>query len=147
MAERAATSESVFVTDAPAPGELAVVSDGLDEFNLQQVGIQDQRPLAVLVRDDNGRVVGGLTGRTYLGLWFVDLFYLPERLRGSGLGAEVLRRAEAEAVRRGCRSGVLYTIKFQAPGFYEKQGWRAFGEVPGDPPAATRVFLSKQLQS
>jgi len=42
---------------------------------------------------------------------------------------------------------VLYTIKFQAPGFYEKQGWRVFGEVPSDPPAATRVFLSKLLQS
>jgi GNAT superfamily N-acetyltransferase len=145
MAERAATSESVFVTDAPSPGEAAVVSDGLDEFNLQLAGIDDQRPLAVLVRDDGGRVVGGLTGRTYLGLWFVDLFYLPERLRGAGLGAEVLRRAEAEAVRRGCRSGVLYT--FQAPAFYEKQGWRAFGEVLSHVPAATRVYLTKDLQS
>lgn len=145
MADRAATSESVFVTDAPSRGEVAVVADGLDEFNLHQAGTQDQRPLAVLVRDDSGRVVGGLTGRTSLGLWFVDLFYLPERLRGFGLGAEVLRRAEAEAVRRGCCSGVLYTIKFQAPGFYEKQGWRVFGEVPSDPPAATRVFLSKNL--
>lgn len=134
----------LLLTDAPGPQDIAVVSDGLDEFNVQQTGIRDWRPLAVLVREGD-EVVGGLTGRTSLGLWFVDLMYLPEQLRGSGLGAEVLRRAEAEAVRRECRSGVLYT--FQAPGFYEKQGWRVFGEVPSHVPRATRLYLTKQLQS
>jgi GNAT superfamily N-acetyltransferase len=134
----------LFLTDAPESADIAVVSDGLDEYNAQQIGIRDWRPLAVLLRDGD-EVVGGLTGRTSLGLWFVDLMYLPDRLRGSGLGAEILRRAEAEAVRRECRSGVLYT--FQAPGFYEKLGWRIFGEVPSHVPGATRLYLTKRLQS
>ena len=55
------------------------------------------------------------------------------------------RSAEAEARERGCRSGVLYTISFQAPGFYARHGWRVFGEIPCDPPGTSRVFMTKDL--
>jgi hypothetical protein len=41
---------------------------------------------------------------------------------------------------------VLYTISFQAPRFYERLGWRIFGEVPCDPPGTSRVFMTKQLR-
>lgn len=132
------------ITDAPGPDDIGLISDALDRFNVDCTGVEDQRPLAVLITD-SGQVVGGLTGRTSLGLFFVDLFFLPPELRGSGLGAEVLRRAEREARVRGCRSAVLYTISFQAPGFYRKQGWEVMGEVPCDPPGTSRVFMTKVL--
>lgn len=53
--------------------------------------------------------------------------------------------AEDEARQRGCKAGVLYTISFQAPGFYEKFGWQRFGEIPCNPPGASRVFMTKTL--
>src|SRR5689334_11688508 len=43
------------------------------------------------------------------------------------------------------RSAVLYTISFQAPGFYERNGWRRFGEIPSDPPGTSRIFMTKEL--
>ncbi|MFJ2192001.1 GNAT family N-acetyltransferase [Kitasatospora sp. NPDC087861] len=136
------------VTDSPTVADLALVSDALDRFNVERTGVDDRRPLAVLVREPRTRrMLGGLTGRTSLGLFFVDLFHLPPGLRGQGLGAEILRRAEEEARARGCRSAVLYTISFQAPGFYLKHGWRLLGEVPCDPPGTSRVFLTKQLSA
>ncbi|MER5275489.1 GNAT family N-acetyltransferase [Streptomyces sp. NPDC002809] len=136
----------VVVTDAPVPADVTVISDALDRFNMETTGIADRKPLAVLVRDpETHRAVGGLTGRTSLGLFFVDLFYLPPQLRGSGLGRVILRQAEKEAMTRGCRTAVLYTISFQAPGFYRKQGWRCLGEVPCDPPGTSRVFMTKEL--
>ncbi|WP_327172912.1 GNAT family N-acetyltransferase [Streptomyces sp. NBC_01336] len=134
------------LTDAPNPEDAATISDALDRFNIEHTGIADRRPLAVLVRDpDTHQVVGGLTGRTSLGLFFLDLFYLPTRLRGGGLGTEILRQAEDEARARGCRTAVLYTITFQAPGFYQKHGWKRLGEVPCDPPGTSRVFMTKEL--
>ena len=134
------------LTDAPAPADIAAISDALDRFNVEHTGIADRRPLAVLVRDPATRqVVGGLTGRTSLGLFFLDLFYLPPRLRGSRLGTQILRKAEDEARARGCRTAVLYTITFQAPGFYQKYGWKRLGEVPCDPPGTSRVFMTKDL--
>ena len=138
----------VAVTDEPSDEALEVIGTGLDQFNLEAAGYADRRALAVLVTDPaSGKVVGGLTGRTSLGLWFVDLFHLPPEYRGSGLGSRVLKAAEDEARRRGCRSGVLYTISFQAPDFYVKHGWTVFGEVPCDPPGTCRVFLSKDLSA
>ncbi len=137
---------SIFVTDRPDAEDVALISDALDEFNVRETDTADRRTIAVLVRDpETERVVGGLTGRTSLGLLFVDLFYLPPALRGSGVGSEILRQAEEEARERGCRSGVLYTISFQAPGFYLRHGWRVFGEVPCDPPGTSRVFMMKDL--
>ncbi|GAA1274381.1 hypothetical protein GCM10009665_72350 [Kitasatospora nipponensis] len=134
------------VTDAPQPSEVSLISDALDRFNVDATAIDDRRPLAVLVRDSStGGVIGGLTGRTSLGLFFLDLFFLPRELRGGGLGAEILRRAEGEARARGCRTAVLYTITFQAPGFYAQHGWRRLGEVPCDPPGTGRVFMTKDL--
>ncbi|WP_327066135.1 GNAT family N-acetyltransferase [Kitasatospora sp. NBC_01302] len=149
MAEPTASrtaAPDIVVTDAPAPADLALISDELDRFNTEASGTADRRPLAVLVKDpDTGAVLGGLTGRTSLGLLFVDLFHLPPALRGHGLGSEILRRAEEEGRRRGCRSAVLYTITFQAPGFYQRHGWRVFGEIPCDPPGTSRVFMTKDL--
>lgn len=139
-------SLNLIVTDAPPAESLALISDGLDQFNVDATGIADRKPLAVLAIDSESKaVLGGLTGRTSLGMLFIDVFYLPKALRGNGLGRQLLAAAEEEGRRRGCRSAVLYTISFQAPDFYVKHGWTIFGEVPCDPPGTRRIFLSKDL--
>jgi GNAT superfamily N-acetyltransferase len=136
----------LILTDAPTSAEVALISDHLDQFNTDVTDIEDRKPLAVLVKDSQtGKVLGGLTGRTSLGLMFVDLFHLPASLRGSGLGSRILRMAEEEAKRRGCKAAVLYTISFQAPDFYRRHGWDVFGEIPCDPPGTSRIFMRKQL--
>jgi len=146
MADGTTHAPLIVVTDAPEAADVELISAGLAEFNTQRAGFSDRRPLAVLVTDpETKRVVGGLTGRTSLGLLFVDLFHLPAELRGSGIGSEILRQAEDEGRRRGCRSAVVYTISFQAPEFYQRNGWQVFGEVPCDPPGTSRVFLTKSL--
>jgi GNAT superfamily N-acetyltransferase len=136
----------VTLTDAPSAEAQAAIEHGLGRYNAEQAGYSDARSLAVLVSDPaTHAVVGGLLGRTSLGLLFVDLFFLPADLRGHRLGSDVIEQAEEEAKRRGCRASVLYTISFQAPGFYERHGYRVFGTIPCDPPGTSRVFMVKDL--
>jgi GNAT superfamily N-acetyltransferase len=136
----------IVVSDEIEPEVARVLGAGLSAFNDQATGINDRQALAVTIRDpETHQVLGGMTGRTSLGLLFLDLFYLPESLRGSGLGSRLLQACEDEGRRRGCRSAVLYTLSFQAPGFYEKHGWQRFGEVPCLPEGTSRVFMSKVL--
>lgn len=136
----------IVLTDTPTADELGAIRRPLDQFNLDACGIADQRPLALLVQDPaTGEVVGGLNGRTSRGLLFIDVFFLPESMRGAGLGSKLLRMAEQEGVRRGCRNGVLHTNSFQAPGFYQKHGWREFGSIPRDPHGTSTIFFSKEL--
>jgi GNAT superfamily N-acetyltransferase len=135
------------VSRAPEPDAEKIIGDGLNAFNDTMVGYADRVPLHVFISDpDTGKVVGGITGRTSLGLMFIDLVYLPEALRGRDIGSRMMALAEEEARHRGCRAGVLLTISFQAPEFYKRLGWRVFGEVPCDPPGTSRVFLTKDFR-
>ena len=134
------------VTDHVTPDMQAVLIDGLGDFNDAVVGYADRQALAVMAQDPaSGAMLGGAVGRSSLGLLFLDLFYLPQGHRGAGLGRAVLAAFEDKGRRRGCVAGVVNTISFQAPGFYERQGWRRFGEVPCLPHGTSRVFLSKAL--
>jgi GNAT superfamily N-acetyltransferase len=135
------------VTDAISPRAREVIDGGLHRFNVEQSGIDDHRRLAVLAVDpETGEVLGGLTGRTSLGLLFINVFFLPENLRGGGLGSRILQLAEEEARRRGCGAAVVYTISFEAPGFYDRHGYRVFGQVDCQPPGTSRIFLTKTFE-
>jgi GNAT superfamily N-acetyltransferase len=137
---------AIVVSDHADPGFEEAIGRGLDEFNVMAAGFSDRRPLCVIVRDPGtNEALGGIVGRTSLGLAFLDLFHLPDSLRGSGLGSKLLKAFEEEALARGCRSAVLYTISFQAPGFYEKNGWEKFGEIGSDLEGISRIFMTKRL--
>ena len=136
----------ITLTDAPDVRAHATIDEGLAGYNKENSGTDDRRNLAVLVTDPrSGEVVGGILGRTSLGLLFIDLMFLPESLRGSGLGSRILKMAEDEGRKRGCLNAVLYTISFQAPEFYARYGWREFGRVDCKPQGTSRVFMTKAL--
>jgi GNAT superfamily N-acetyltransferase len=146
MMKSSLSKPSIFVTDVIDQRIVDVISGGLERYNDEITEYNGRQPLAVVVQDPaSGEILGGATGRTSLGLLFLELFYLPQSLRGNGLGTQILQRFEEEGRKRGCRSAVLYTISFQAPAFYERHGWRIFGEIPCDPPGTSRVFLTKAL--
>jgi len=134
------------ISDQANPDAECILGNGLAAFNEGITGYNDRRPLTVLIRDpETQQILGGITGKTTLGMAFLDLFHVPDSMRGTGLGSQLLQVFEDEARRRGCASAVLYTLSFQAPGFYEKHGWVRFGEVPCEPAGSSRVFLSKAL--
>ncbi len=142
-----AADARVSVTDAPDTHAETVIRDGLGDYNFNKAGYRDQRPLAVLVSDpDTGEVVGGLYGSTSMGLLRIDRFFLPEKLRKQGLGTRIIKEAEEEGARRGCTRAILSTLSFQAPGFYERQGWQVLGRIDCDPPGHTRFMMTKKLE-
>ena len=136
----------VALTDAPDPDATAVIAEGLAGYNESKGGLRDHRPIAVLVSDpETGEVIGGLYGRTSLGVLFIERFFLPEERRGNGLGSRILAMAEAEGKRRGCALAALFTLHFQAPGFYRKQGYDIAARLEAPPPGATRILMTKKL--
>lgn len=137
---------ALFLTDIADDEAHRIVDEELAGHGVEQAGYWDARPLYVLARDpSNERILGGMIGRTSLGLLFIELVFLPPELRNRGTGTRMLYMAEEEAVRRGCRAGVLYTISFQAPAFYERHGWREFGRIPCHPTGTSRIFMTKDL--
>jgi len=137
----------VTLTDNPNPQALEALTRLITRFNESASHRpNDFRPLAILVSEpETGETLGGLWGWTSFDHLHVDLLFLPERLRGSGLGTQLIRQAEEEAVRRGCVGAWLDTFSFQARGFYERMGYSVFGTIEDYPPGHSRFFLKKRL--
>jgi len=137
---------NIVLTDAPDPGDTAVVQEGLRAYNTTQAGYDDYRPLAVFVTEPvSGKVLGGLYDGSYLGQLRVDRFFLPEGLRRDRLGSRLLAMAEEEGRRRGCTRIALNTLAIQARGFYEKQGYETAATLDCDAPGITRYLMTKRL--
>ena len=59
--------------------------------------------------------------------------------------AELVRAAEAEAVRRGCAVIRVDTHTFQAPAFYARLGYVQVGYVDDTPAGYGELILQKRL--
>jgi GNAT superfamily N-acetyltransferase len=133
------------LTDQPSPDEVAFIEGNLVAYNVAKARPYDRRPLNIFLRDERGRIVGGLTGETNWRWLYIDCFWLPDHLRGAGWGARLLEAAENEARARGCRHVRLFSYSFQAPDFYERRGYEIFGVLEGYPPGERQVWLRKDL--
>jgi GNAT superfamily N-acetyltransferase len=143
--ERAHTLLVDVVEGTADPGN-QVILDGLRAFNEAHIGRDAMPiPLSVFVRDENGAVQGGLIGQMLWDWLSVDKLWLPDSLRGTGLGGSVLAAAEERAISHGCRWSHLQTLDFQALAFYEHRGYVLFGVLEGYPPGSRRYYLRKTL--
>ncbi|NEI71459.1 GNAT family N-acetyltransferase [Rhizobium lusitanum] len=133
------------VTDTPSESELAAISEGLTAFNVVDVGPSGRQPLAVLIRDDAGKTIGGISGYTAWGWLFTQWLFVPETLRGQGMAGKLLDAAEQEASARGCFGAWIDTFNPQALKAYQRQGYAIFGELPDFPAGRSRFFLQKKL--
>lgn len=119
--------------------------DGLEESGEKVAPPRRHELLAVSLRDEAGRLCGGLLGSTLWDWLQVEILWVEESLRGSGYGSELLRTAEAHALSIGCHSAKLDTFDFETRGFYEKAGYRVYGQLDGFPAGHTHFHLSKSL--
>jgi GNAT superfamily N-acetyltransferase len=144
-AEEGSVEFAVRLTDVADESIRKAVQEPLVAYNQAKTGRNDYKPLVLAVEGPDGRVLGGLWGRTAYDWLFVELLFVPESLRGRGLGADLMLRAEAEAVARGCHGAWLDTFAFQARGFYERLGYSCFGELNDYPVGSARYFMKKTL--
>jgi len=138
----------ITLTDKPDYGVLGKISELITKFNEAGSGRpSDHRPLAIILsHPETAETLGGLWGGTSFSFLHIDLLYIPEEMRGVGLGRSLMSEAEAEALQRGCKGAWLDTFSFQAKGFYEQLGYAAFGCIEDYPPGHQRFFLKKTLK-
>lgn len=140
-----ATALRIGVEENPATADTDVILRGLRAFNEAHVGPTERVSLAVLVRDAQGRVLGGLTAQVKFGWVHVEWLWLPDELRGRGVGSAVMDAIEDDARRRGCVGAHLETTDYQALPFYEKRGYAVFGVLEGYPVGSRSYYLRKEL--
>ena len=118
---------------------------GLDAALPADVAPFRPRPLAVLLHDPGGRLVGWLIGRSFWGWLMIELLWVDGAVRGAGHGRRLMASAEAKGRRRGCHHARADTYSFQAPGFYEKCGYGRIGTMDDCPLGHRRYVYARAL--
>lgn len=131
----------------PTPEDREAILAPLRAYNVAQAGDGKAELLALLVRDDQGEILGGLYGRFFYRWLFIELLSVPEQARGDGMGSQLMRMAEDLAREKKCTGIWLDTFSFQAPAFYEKLGYSELGQIVDYPPGHKRHFFQKRLVS
>ncbi len=101
-------------------------------------------PITVLAFKDD-KLVGGVLGTVFYKWLYIDLVWVEERLRGEGIGTEVMKAAEQHARDRKLIGIYLWTESWQAPLFYAKLGYEQFVEFKNCPPGHSRFGYRKYL--
>jgi GNAT superfamily N-acetyltransferase len=133
-------------TESPAPGTFQALVQLLDASSRSLIGPAQPRLLVIPLRADDGTLAGGFWGATMFDWMHVGLLFVPEALRGQGVGAALMAAAEDEARRRGCRGAFVDTFSFQAGPFYEKLGYTRFGTLEDYPPGYSQLYFSKRFE-
>jgi GNAT superfamily N-acetyltransferase len=123
------------------------VTDGLGNFNIATTGHAAYYPVGYFLRGGGDEILGGLHGAIW-GRWlYIKILWVAEPARGKGYAREMLSRAEAYAIERGCIGAHLETFSFQARPLYEKLGYEMFGEIRDYPPGHVFYFMRKKLST
>jgi GNAT superfamily N-acetyltransferase len=132
--------------DPDLDGERAIaIREMLRDYNARFIGRPSWVPVVLTALDCDDELVGGLVGEYGLGWLHVTMLAVAPERRRTGIGAQLLELAEQWARSRGALGVNLDTIEFQALGFYERLGYRTFGEQADNPPGYTRYYLEKRL--
>jgi len=130
----------------PDPDELQQILDGVRMYNQDVAGTERPSAVACFLRDQDGRIVGGAHGNLWGSSVHINAMWVDERYRGKGHGSALLSAVENYAARQGHLLAYLETTSFQARPFYERLGYRVFGELPGIAEGSTLFFLRKDLK-
>jgi GNAT superfamily N-acetyltransferase len=131
--------------EKPEESAWGIIGRAIHHYNIQQAGDNQFQRLCFVLQAADQEIVGGVLGELYWEWFHIDLLWVKDELRGRGYGHRLLTRVEVEARHRGANNAYLDTFSFQAPDFYERQGYRVFGELSDFPPGYKRYFLTKQL--
>jgi GNAT superfamily N-acetyltransferase len=134
------------VEDNPAQADLDAVIDALNQHNIRVTGLSEWSAVAVFVRDEHGRMLGGVTGEHWADAFEIGFLWLSEKLRGQGIGTRLMQMIEQRAIALGCTQIALDTFDFQARDFYLKLGYEVYGELDHFPKDHHKYFMRKRLK-
>jgi ribosomal protein S18 acetylase RimI-like enzyme len=127
------------------PDEVDAIEGRLYEHNSHATGRHDGKGLGFVIRDDAGQMIGAAAGYTWAGIAELKQMWVEKAYRRRGCACALLDAFVEEARARGVRRIWVASFDFQAPGMYEKAGFKRVAEFDGWPDGHVNVVLCKTL--
>lgn len=138
----------------PDPAFAIYLHEQIKEFNNQHSPFHKQiraegavKSVQIIVVDADGQWQGGITASLFWNWLEFEDFWLPETLRGQGLGSSILAQIEQIGREQGASKVLLTTFEFQARTFYERHGYKVVGVVEDYPPGSNYYTMVKVLEN
>jgi ribosomal protein S18 acetylase RimI-like enzyme len=128
-----------------SPSEIDAIEDRIYDHNCRATGRDDAEGLGFVIHNEAGQMIGVAAGYTWSGASELKQMWIDEAYRGRGYARALLDAFIAEACSRGVRRIWVASYDFQAPGMYEKAGFRRVAEFEGWPEGHINVILCKSL--
>ncbi len=100
------------------------LEDQLYKYNSNKIDRHDGNFFSKVVKDENGTIIAGIAAWTWAFACEITLLWVSENLRNNGIGKKLLLAAEQQAIDKKCSIILIRSYNFQAPTFYEKNGYK-----------------------
>jgi len=128
---------------------LEPIHEGMREYNIEHLGdLRSSHPeigIKLIIKNDEGKVICGLTGYTTLGTMNFGELWVDENYRDQGYGKDLLRAAESMAKEKGCIAGQTACFTFQNLGFLRSQGYVNYGCLDRYPNGVKEYLLMNKF--
>ena len=121
------------------------LADRIYEFNARATSRDDGERFGAVMRDAAGAIAAGVSGYTWAGCCYIAHLWVREPLRGQGMGKAMLQAVEVHARAKACEIVLLASHSFQAPGFYEKQGYGCQAVIADHPVGHSSSVFAKRF--
>jgi GNAT superfamily N-acetyltransferase len=128
-----------------SPIEIDAIEKCIYDYNQRATGRDDARGLVFVIRDEAGRTIGAAAGYSWAGTSELKQMWVDEAYRGRGYARALLNAFVDEAASRGVRRIWVASYDFQAPGMYEKAGFKRVAEFARWPEGHSNVVFCKTL--
>jgi ribosomal protein S18 acetylase RimI-like enzyme len=129
--------------------EVGFIDNKIIEYNLLKMNAENKElftDINFVIKDDSGKILAGIVGQKYYcNAAYIDLLWVDNEIRGKGLGSKLLNQFESKARELDCIMIHLDTFDFQAPSFYEKNGYQLYGTLIDNPIGHKRFYYNKKL--
>ncbi|MHA1907669.1 MAG: GNAT family N-acetyltransferase [Candidatus Thorarchaeota archaeon] len=125
------------------------IYEGMREHTIAKLGdlrkVHPEIGIKLVIKNDDGKVIGGLSGYTTLGTMNFGELWVDEGYRNQGYGKDLLMTAEALAKEKGCIAGQTACFTFQGIDFLKSQGYNPYGCLDGYPKGEKEYLLIKRF--
>src|SRR5271166_3248525 len=125
--------------------EERITVEGLTQHTLEIAApLYEDEPFSLLAYSGD-KLVCEFIGKTFWNWLYIDLLWVSDKARKSGLGSRLMKEAEDKARELKLTGIYCWTQSWQAEGFYRKMGYEEFTAFRDFPPGHTRYGFRKYL--
>lgn len=134
------------INGEPNADDKQIMINGMLTYHASKGHIRKTETFSIILRNKSNIVKGMVIVSFLWNGMHIDSLWVDDTVREQKWGSSLLNMVEKEAIKRGCTIAYTDTFTWQAPKFYEKQGYKPYGKLEDFPTGNTLFYYAKNLR-